>query len=235
MTGPIGDDGMPSEPGFINGGMFQREDTLNVPMLTINVDSIEEALGKVEASGGKKVQDKQPVGEMGFVAYINDSEGNLVGLWENAGCRRTRSGRPSTPKPDRRPPGSENGPKAAQNGWGQEPSPSASSRRPSRARPRVSSSAYSRSPPTGRPLARRVTRRPSGRSWRARYIAVTSPSVFGLVHRMISSMPSGSMRGQQLADLQLLGTDAFERAHRSEQHVVATVELASALDGDDVA
>ena len=85
VTGPTGDDGMPSEPGFINGGMFQREDTLNVPMLTINVDSIEEALGKVAASGGTKVQDKQPVGEMGFAAYINDSEGNLVGLWENAG------------------------------------------------------------------------------------------------------------------------------------------------------
>ncbi len=31
------------------------------------------------------------------------------------------------------------------------------SRRPARARPKVSSSAYSRSPPTGRPLAIRVT------------------------------------------------------------------------------
>src|SRR5438132_3780304 len=41
------------------------------------------------------------------------------------------------------------------------------SRRPDRARPRVTSSAYSRSPPTGRPLARRVTRtRPRSRSAR---------------------------------------------------------------------
>ena len=54
-------------------------------MLTIDVDSIDEALGKVEASGGTTVEAKQPVGEMGFTAYINDSEGNLVGLWENAG------------------------------------------------------------------------------------------------------------------------------------------------------
>ena len=84
MTGPVGDDGMPSEPGYINGGMFQREDTINVPVLTIGVDSIEEALDKVEASGGKTVQAKQAVGDMGFTAYINDSEGNLVGLWENA-------------------------------------------------------------------------------------------------------------------------------------------------------
>ncbi len=84
MTGPVGDNSMPSEPGYINGGMFQRTDTLNVPVLTINVDSIEAALDKVEASGGKTVEAKQAVGDMGFVAYINDSEGNLIGLWENA-------------------------------------------------------------------------------------------------------------------------------------------------------
>ena len=85
MTGPVGDDGMPTEPGFINGGMFQRRTTLNVPVLTIGVDSIDETLKKVEASGGKTVEAKQAVGDMGFTAYINDSEGNLIGLWENAG------------------------------------------------------------------------------------------------------------------------------------------------------
>ena len=37
-----------------------------------------------------------------------------------------------------------------------------SSRRPENARPRVTSSAYSRSPPTGSPLASRLTRIPSG-------------------------------------------------------------------------
>ena len=41
-------------------------------------------------------------------------------------------------------------------------------RLPSKARPRVTSSAYSRSPPTGSPLARRVTRKPIGRSNRVR-------------------------------------------------------------------
>jgi predicted enzyme related to lactoylglutathione lyase len=25
-----------------------------------------------------------PVGDMGFAAYFNDSEGNLMGLWQNA-------------------------------------------------------------------------------------------------------------------------------------------------------
>jgi uncharacterized protein len=85
MTGPVGDNGMPSEPGFINGGMFQRQESINVPVLTIGVDSIDATLEQVESSGGKTVEAKQPVGDMGFTAYINDSEGNLIGLWENAG------------------------------------------------------------------------------------------------------------------------------------------------------
>lgn len=85
MTGPVGEDGMPSEPGFINGGMFQRSDALNVPIPTIGVDDIDAALDTVEKSGGKTVEAKMAVGEMGFVAYINDTEGNLIGLWQNAG------------------------------------------------------------------------------------------------------------------------------------------------------
>ena len=84
-TGPVGDNGMPSEPGYINGGMFERQEALNVPVLTIEVDSIDDALPSVESNGGKIVEAKQPVGDMGFTAYINDSEGNLIGLWQNAG------------------------------------------------------------------------------------------------------------------------------------------------------
>src|SRR5215211_7124264 len=60
-------------------------------------------------------------------------------------------------------------------------------RRPSNARPSVTSSAYSRSPPTGRPLASRDTVRPIGPTSRAKYAAVASPSRFGSV-AMISSV-----------------------------------------------
>ena len=38
----------------------------------------------------------------------------------------------------------------------------------------------------------------------------------------------------ELADLELLGADPLERAHRAEQHVVSTAELAGLLDGHDV-
>ena len=86
----------------------------------------------------------------------------------------------------RRPPGS-----APATGGGTQP---LTSRRPSRARPSVSSSAYSRSPPTGSPLAIRVTFTPSGSSSRARYIAVASPSRLGFVHKITSATPSRPSR-----------------------------------------
>src|SRR3989442_8021942 len=66
--------------------------------------------------------------------------------------------------------------------------------RPSSARARVTSSAYSRSPPTGSPRARRVTLRPSGRRSRVGYIAVASPSRLGLVARIISRTSSERRR-----------------------------------------
>ncbi len=42
-----------------------------------NVDNV---LAKVEAAGGKILQAKFSIGENGFVAYIQDTEGNCVGI-----------------------------------------------------------------------------------------------------------------------------------------------------------
>ena len=83
MTGPSGDTG-PTEPGYINGGMFPRREGFTGPNLVLGVDSVDETLTAVEKAGGKVVQGRQPVGDMGFTGYFSDSEGNLVGLWENA-------------------------------------------------------------------------------------------------------------------------------------------------------
>ncbi|MGH8828218.1 MAG: VOC family protein [Jiangellaceae bacterium] len=84
-SGPTTDQGMPSEPGFINGGMFHRDVAPpHGPVITVDVDSIDEALEKIKKLGGSTVAAKQSVGDMGFSAYFNDPEGNLMGLWENA-------------------------------------------------------------------------------------------------------------------------------------------------------
>jgi predicted enzyme related to lactoylglutathione lyase len=84
-TGPTSDEGMPSEPGFIGGGMMQRQAPVSTPVITLAVDDIDATLIAVEKHGGSKVGDKMQVGDMGFAAYFNDSEGNLMGLWQNAG------------------------------------------------------------------------------------------------------------------------------------------------------
>jgi len=84
-TGPTSDEGMPSEPGFIGGGMLQRQAPINTPVITLQVDDIDAALVAVNKHGGSTVGEKMPVGDMGFAAYIHDSEGNLMGLWQTAG------------------------------------------------------------------------------------------------------------------------------------------------------
>jgi hypothetical protein len=84
-TGPMSDEGMPAEPGYIGGGMMQREAPVSTPVITMQVDDIDATLIAVEKHGGTAVGQKLQVGEMGFAAYFNDSEGNLMGLWQNAG------------------------------------------------------------------------------------------------------------------------------------------------------
>ncbi len=84
-TAPSDENGMPKEPGAINGGMPKRGGPVQHPVVTINVQNIEAALEKIEKLGGKTVQKKMPVGDMGFTGYFKDTEGNVVGLWQNAG------------------------------------------------------------------------------------------------------------------------------------------------------
>jgi predicted enzyme related to lactoylglutathione lyase len=83
MTSPVNDQGMPAEPGSINGGMFAREADLATPVITVEVDDIDATLEKIGSLGGSTVLAKQAVMDMGFAAYFRDTEGNVMGLWEN--------------------------------------------------------------------------------------------------------------------------------------------------------
>lgn len=83
-TGPTSEQGPPSEAGFINGGMLQREAPFRSPVITIDVEDIDAALEQVTTLGGTTVSTKQAVADMGFAAYFKDPEGNLMGLWQNA-------------------------------------------------------------------------------------------------------------------------------------------------------
>jgi predicted enzyme related to lactoylglutathione lyase len=73
---------LPTEPGAINGGMMQRDERLPSPVITIDVDGIDQALKEVEAAGGSTVMPRTAIPGMGAYAYFKDPEGNVMGLWE---------------------------------------------------------------------------------------------------------------------------------------------------------
>ena len=83
-TTPTTADGRPTEPGAINGGMLELQEPVKHTVVTINVASINDAEKRIQKNGGKMIRKKMAVGEMGFAAYFQDTEGNVLGLWENA-------------------------------------------------------------------------------------------------------------------------------------------------------
>ena len=85
MTTPVDEQTqMPTEPGGINGGMMKRSADAPSPVLTIGVDSVDDSLKQVEAAGGTVVKPRTEIPGMGAFAYFKDTEGNVLGVWENA-------------------------------------------------------------------------------------------------------------------------------------------------------
>lgn len=75
--------GNPTEIGGINGALMKYDTHNPAIVITIQVDSIDAYLAKIEAAGGAVVMPKEKVGEMGYQARVIDSEENVIGLWEN--------------------------------------------------------------------------------------------------------------------------------------------------------
>ena len=77
---------IPKEKGAINGGMYKRDkESSKTPVLVINVKDIDESLKKAEKFGAKIFRKKMEVGGMGLYAQIKDSEGNIIGVWQDLG------------------------------------------------------------------------------------------------------------------------------------------------------
>jgi predicted enzyme related to lactoylglutathione lyase len=81
-TTDVDENQMPTTAGAINGGLMQRSEETPTPVLTIDVESIDQALKQVEASGGRTVRARTEIPGMGAYAYFTDPEGNTLGLWE---------------------------------------------------------------------------------------------------------------------------------------------------------
>ena len=61
---------------------MKRSAETPAPVITIDVESIDDTLKQVEAQGGSTVAPRQAIPGMGAFAYFKDSEGNVLGLWE---------------------------------------------------------------------------------------------------------------------------------------------------------
>ena len=83
-TGPVDDNGMPKEPGFVGGAITTRGGHVTHPVVTIMVDEITDAEKQIEKHGGTIVERKRAIGDvsMGHMGYFKDSEGNVVGLYQ---------------------------------------------------------------------------------------------------------------------------------------------------------
>lgn len=83
-TGPVDEKGWPTAPGFIGGSIGKRGDHLKHPVVWITVDDIPSIERAIEKHGGRILQKRQPIGDgsMGYTGYFQDSEGNIVALYQ---------------------------------------------------------------------------------------------------------------------------------------------------------
>jgi uncharacterized protein len=76
------ENGMPKNPGAINGGFFQKtnDKAAQYPSVVIAVDNIQEHMRNVEKSGGKVLGEPVDIPGIGMYVSFLDTEGNRVGM-----------------------------------------------------------------------------------------------------------------------------------------------------------
>jgi predicted enzyme related to lactoylglutathione lyase len=81
-TVPTDDQGMPLRPG-VNGGLMRRMYQGQPPVNYIAVEDVDEFVKKAERLGAKVLMEKSPVPGMGWFAQLNDTEGNVLAIWQH--------------------------------------------------------------------------------------------------------------------------------------------------------
>lgn len=85
---PWGDDmGMLRQPAGegVDGDLHMRGATPH-PTVVFTVDRIEDVVASAIAQGGEQIGDIQPLAGTSRWVYIRDSEGNIIGLYDEAGA-----------------------------------------------------------------------------------------------------------------------------------------------------
>lgn len=63
--------------------MNEAQPGIGGTMVYFATEEINAELSRVEAAGGKVFRAKQDIGEFGFIALVQDTEGNMIGLHSN--------------------------------------------------------------------------------------------------------------------------------------------------------
>jgi len=73
----------PSSEGGTGGAIVKIDEVQPGPggtLLYFDCEDVEIELSRVEKAGGKIIRPKLDIGEYGFIAFIQDTEGNMLGL-----------------------------------------------------------------------------------------------------------------------------------------------------------
>lgn len=76
-------DNMTKEPGMINGGMMKRSEAGEGCVIVMKVDDVDQTMEKIAQNGGVKITPKMEIAGMGYYARAKDSEGNVIGVWQD--------------------------------------------------------------------------------------------------------------------------------------------------------
>jgi predicted enzyme related to lactoylglutathione lyase len=83
-TVPTDGQGQTTRPG-VNGGLMRRQHPGHQPVNYINVESVDEYVEKARRLGAEEVMPKTAVKEMGWFAWLRDTEGNVFAIWQTDG------------------------------------------------------------------------------------------------------------------------------------------------------
>jgi predicted enzyme related to lactoylglutathione lyase len=82
MTTESDEQGMPKQPGAINGGMYKRQQADERPTNYVNVESVDQYVQKARTLGATVLVEKMPVPQMGWFGLLVDPQGNRFGVWQ---------------------------------------------------------------------------------------------------------------------------------------------------------
>lgn len=71
-----------AEGDGIGGALTKRSSDSSSLMFYIEVDDTDDALNAVEAAGGRRLTERMPIPTVGWSAFVQDTEGNKVGVFE---------------------------------------------------------------------------------------------------------------------------------------------------------